>query len=120
MTTPTTPPELPAAHRGSLRATVQRLWPFFSASKGGWALAIAATVLGSATEPMVPALLKPLLDRGFKNGGELEIWLVPVFLMLLFGARGLTAFVAQFGLARVTNLGLQKLREAMFDKLLSA
>jgi subfamily B ATP-binding cassette protein MsbA len=69
---------------------------------------------------MVPALLKPLLDRGFKAGGELEVWLVPVFLMLLFGARGLTAFVAQFGLARVTNLGLQKLREAMFDKLLSA
>jgi len=111
---------LPAARRGSLRASFQRLWPFFSASKGGWALAIAATVLGSATEPMVPALLKPLLDRGFKAGGELEVWLVPVFLMLLFGARGLTAFVAQFGLARVTNLGLQKLREAMFDKLLSA
>ena len=83
-------------------------------------MAIAATVLGSATEPMVPALLKPLLDRGFKAGGELDIWLVPVFLMLLFGARGLTAFVAQFGLARVTNLGLQKLREAMFEKLLSA
>ena len=83
-------------------------------------MAVAATVLGSATEPMVPALLKPLLDRGFKAGGELDIWLVPVFLMLLFGARGLTAFVAQFGLARVTNLGLQKLREAMFEKLLSA
>ena len=99
---------------------MRRLWPFFSASKGGWALAIAATVLGSATEPMVPALLKPLLDRGFKAGGELEVWLVPFFLMLLFGARGLTAFVAQYGLARVTNLGLQKLREAMFDKLLSA
>jgi ATP-binding cassette, subfamily B, bacterial MsbA len=83
-------------------------------------VAIAATVLGSATEPMVPALLKPLLDRGFKADGNLDIWLVPFFLMLLFGARGLTAFVAQFGLARVTNLGLQKLRAAMFDKLLSA
>ena len=83
-------------------------------------MAIAATVLGSATEPMVPALLKPLLDRGFKADGNLDIWLVPFFLMLLFGARGLTAFVAQFGLARVTNLGLQKLRAAMFDKLLSA
>jgi subfamily B ATP-binding cassette protein MsbA len=119
--TPTsTPPELPKVHRASLRASLQRIWPYFSASKGGWALAIAATVLGSATEPMVPALLKPLLDRGFKAGGELEIWLVPFFLMLLFGARGLTAFLAQYGLARVTNLGLQKLREAMFEKLLHA
>ena len=76
--------------------------------------------MASATEPMVPALLKPLLDRGFQTGGELSLWQVPVFLMLLFGVRGLAGFLAQFGLARVTNLGLQKLREAMFEKLLSA
>ena len=111
---------MPGPAPRNLRASFTRLWPYFSASKGGWILAIVATVLASATEPMVPALLKPLLDRGFKAGGQLDIWLVPLFLMLLFGARGLTAFVAQFGLARVTNLGLQKLREAMFDKLLSA
>jgi subfamily B ATP-binding cassette protein MsbA len=41
-------------------------------------------------------------------------------LMLLFGIRGLAGFLAQFSLARVTNVGLQKLREAMFDKLLRA
>ena len=76
--------------------------------------------MASATEPMVPALLKPLLDRGFQSGGDLSLWQVPVFLMLLFGVRGLAGFLAQFGLARVTNLGLQKLREAMFEKLLSA
>jgi subfamily B ATP-binding cassette protein MsbA len=69
---------------------------------------------------MVPALLKPLLDRGFQPGGELSIWQVPVFLMLLFGVRGLAGFMAQYGLAKVTNIGLQKLRESMFDKLLSA
>jgi len=79
-----------------------------------------ATLLASATEPMVPALLKPLLDRGFQPGGELSIWQVPVFLMLLFGVRGLAGFFAQYGLAKVTNVGLQKLREAMFDKLLRA
>ncbi len=104
----------------TLGASVKRLWPYFSESRGGWFLAISATVLASATEPMVPALLKPLLDRGFQSNGELQIWLVPVFLMLLFGTRGLAAFVAQFGLARVTNRGLQKLREALFDKLLRA
>ena len=69
---------------------------------------------------MVPALLKPLLDRGFQPGGDLSVWQVPVFLMLLFGVRGLAGFLAQLGLARVTNIGLQQLREAMFDKLLSA
>jgi subfamily B ATP-binding cassette protein MsbA len=110
----------PTAKKRTLPESVARLWPYFSSSKSGWFLAIVATLLASATEPMVPALLKPLLDRGFQPGGELSIWQVPVFLMLLFGVRGLAGFLAQFGLARVTNLGLQKLREAMFDKLLSA
>ena len=108
------------AKKRSIPDSVARLWPYFSSSKSGWILAIIATLLASATEPMVPALLKPLLDRGFQPGGELNIWQVPVFLMLLFGVRGLAGFLAQFGLARVTNVGLQKLREAMFDKLLSA
>ncbi len=104
----------------SFSASVRRLWPYFSSSKSGWILAIAATLMASATEPMVPALLKPLLDHGFKTDGALNIWHVPVALMLLFSVRGLAGFLAQFGLARVTNLGLQKLREAMFDKILSA
>ncbi|MFB0900005.1 MAG: lipid A export permease/ATP-binding protein MsbA [Polaromonas sp.] len=110
----------PTAKKRTIPGSVRRLWSYFSSSKSGWILAIIATLLASATEPMVPALLKPLLDRGFQPGGELNIWQVPVFLMLLFGVRGLAGFLAQYGLAKVTNVGLQKLREAMFDKLLSA
>ena len=82
-------------------------------------MAIAATFAASATEPFIPALLKPLLDRGFQKG-SLELWMVPVALMLLFTVRGLSGFVAQYALAQVTNDGLQALRKAMFDKLLSA
>jgi subfamily B ATP-binding cassette protein MsbA len=108
---PATAPAPPTTvHKRTLPESVVRLWPYFSSSKSGWILAIVATLMASATEPMVPALLKPLLDRGFKSGGELSLWQVPVFLMLLFGVRGLAGFLAQFGLARVTNLGLQKLR----------
>ena len=110
-----------AASGGHLRTwqRLTRVWPYFSASRGGWALAIGATFIASATEPFVPALLKPLLDRGFQKG-SLELWMVPVALILLFAIRGLSGFVAQYALARVTNDGLQALRKAMFDKLLSA
>ncbi len=82
-------------------------------------MTIAATFVASATEPFIPAMLKPLLDRGFQKG-SLELWMVPVALMLLFTVRGLSGFVAQYALAQVTNDGLQALRKAMFDKLLSA
>ena len=98
-----------------------RVWPYFNTarSRSAWAVAIGATVVASATEPFVPALLKPLLDRGFQKGA-LDLWMVPVSLLLLFAIRGLSGFVAQYALAQVTNEGLQQLRRAMFDKLLSA
>ena len=96
-----------------------RVWPFFSQSRRAWVIAILATIAASATEPFIPALLKPLLDRGFQNG-TLDLWQVPAALMLLFTIRGLSGFVAQYALAQVTNDGLQKLRKAMFDKLLTA
>ncbi len=96
-----------------------RVWPYFSASRAGWALAIVATLVASATEPFIPALLRPLLDKGFQQGG-LQLWMVPVTLMTLFTLRGLAGFLAQFALAKVTNDGLLQLRKAMFGKLLSA
>ena len=96
-----------------------RVWPYFSHSRGAWAVAIVATVIASATEPFIPALMKPLLDRGFQ-AGSLSLWVVPASLMLLFTVRGLAGFIAQYAVAQVTNVGLQLLRQAMFDKLLTA
>ena len=96
-----------------------RVWPYFSRSRRAWVVAIFATILASATEPLIPALMKPLLDRGFQ-AGSFNLWLVPLALMLLFTVRGLSGFVAQYALAQVTNDGLQKLRRVMFNKLLTA
>lgn len=105
--------------KATLWRRLLRVWPYFSGSRAGWALAIAATIAASATEPFVPALLKPLLDRGFQKGA-LDLWLVPVSLILLFTVRGVAGFLAQYALAKVTNEGLQSLRRAMFGKLLSS
>lgn len=103
----------------SVRQRLRRVWPYFSKAKSSWAIAVTATVVASATEPFIPALLKPLLDRGFQQG-SFNLWLVPLSLMLLFTVRGLSGFIAQFALAKVTNDGLQAMRTAMFGKLLSA
>jgi subfamily B ATP-binding cassette protein MsbA len=107
------------ALKQSLLQRLARVWPYFSGSRAGWALAIGSTIVASATEPFVPALLKPLLDRGFQQG-SFSLWLVPVTLMLLFIIRGLSGFLAQYALAKVTNDGLLELRRAMFGKLLNA
>ena len=98
---------------------LRRIWPYFSQSPSAWAIAVGATVVASATEPLVPALLQPLLDKGFRKGG-IDIWMVPVSLLLLFGVRGFAGFLAQIALAKVTNVGLLELRKAMFRKLMTA
>lgn len=110
---PAAPPPLPMGTR------LRRIRPYFSHPASAWILAIGATLVGAATEPLIPALLQPLLDKGFRKG-DLAIWMVPVALLLLFGVRGFAGFVAEIALAKVTNLGLLKLRKAMFNKLLTA
>ena len=100
-------------------ATLRWLAPYFGRARGAWALAAAATVVASGTEPLVPALLKPLLDRGFQPGG-IALWMVPATLLLLFAVRGTAGFLADIALAKITQDGLLALRKDMFARLLDA
>ena len=34
---------------------MRRLWPYFGKQRGAWALAILATLVAAATEPLIPA-----------------------------------------------------------------
>jgi subfamily B ATP-binding cassette protein MsbA len=95
------------------------LAPYFASSARFWTVAAVATVVSSALEPLVPALLKPLLDRGFAGPG-LPLWLVPATLLLLFAVRGLAGFIADLALARITQDGLLRMRNDMFDRVLDA
>ena len=103
----------------SLYQRLKRVAPWFSGHPGILVLAIAGILVGSATEPAIPALMKPLLDKGFQQG-ELSLWKVPVVLMLLFGVRGFAGFVANYCLARVTHASLETLRQRLFEKLMRA
>lgn len=107
------------APQGSLLQRLRRLRPYFGHLPGTWALVAAGALVGAATEPLIPALLKPLLDRGFQQG-TLEIWTVPVALLSLFAVRGLAGYVSQVGLTKITNHSLLLMRRAMFDKILGA
>ena len=115
---PLTPTENQAVH-APLPQRLARLATYFGPQRGVWAIALLASLVAAATEPMIPALLKALLDEGFSSG-KLPLWLVPVALMGLFGLRGVAHFVGQYALARIANDGMQALRKAMFERLLDA
>jgi len=102
-----------------LKQRLARIAPFFTASRWGFVLAIAGSLVGAATEPMVPQLLKAILDRGFEAGG-LPLWSVPAAILGLFAIRGAAGFVAQYGLAWTANRGVERMRLALFERLLDA
>jgi len=99
---------------------VRWLMPFFGGSRRFWIVAAICTAISSGLEPLVPALLKPLIDRGFRTDDPLQLWLVPTALMLLFAVRGVAGFLADLALARISQDGLIALRSAMFTRLLDA
>lgn len=109
----------PTAPSDSLLQRLKRVAPWFAGHHKLLALAVLGILIGSATEPAIPALMKPLLDKGFQQG-DMELWKVPVVLMLLFGVRGFAGFVASYCLARVTQASLEKLRQRLFQKLMQA
>ncbi len=103
----------------SISERLFRIAPYLKNGRRALALAGLGALVGAATEPMIPALLQPLLDKGFTSR-DLPLWSIPLALVLLFAVRGLAGFVAQYGLARAAQDGVLQLRQAMFERLLRA
>jgi ATP-binding cassette, subfamily B, bacterial MsbA len=80
---------------------------------------VVAVLTGALTEPLIPALMKPLLDRGFQ-AGKLALWIVPVALLGLFAVRGIAGFCAHYSLAAMSNRTMLNLRKNLFEVLQTA
>ncbi len=103
----------------TLMQRLARLAPYLRSSRRGLVGAALGAAIGAATEPAIPELLRPLLDKGF-TGRSLPLWLVPLAIITLFVIRGAAGFVAQYGLAWTANRAVLQIREAMFSRLLDA
>ncbi|MCA0244216.1 MAG: lipid A export permease/ATP-binding protein MsbA [Proteobacteria bacterium] len=103
----------------SITQRLARIAPYLKSGRRALALAGLGAVVGASTEPMIPALLQPLLDQGF-TARALPLWSIPLALIALFFVRGLAGFVAQYGLASAAQNGVLQLRQDMFERLLRA
>ena len=100
----------------TLRHRLQRILPYFRPSWRFALLAVVASLAAALTEPLIPALFKPLLDKGFNPDG-FQLWIIPVAVLGLFFVRGLAHFVGQYALARIVNDGVQRLRNVQFERM---
>lgn len=76
---------------------------------------VVAMVVTASTEPLFPALMKPMLDGKFSEGGRL--WYVPVAIVCIFLVRGVLSFVSDYAMAWISYRVVQDLRNAMFARL---
>jgi len=109
---------MPAA-TAPLSRRLARIAPYFKTGRAGLAVAFIGSLIGSATEPVLPLLMKPLLDKGFQAGG-IPLWLVPLVIVGLFALRGAAGWVAQYALSWTANRGVLEMRRAMFEHLMTA
>ncbi|MDP3226697.1 MAG: lipid A export permease/ATP-binding protein MsbA [Acidovorax sp.] len=112
-------PSPAATPPSSLATRLRRLSVYFGNQRMAWSLAVVATLVGAITEPLIPALLQPLLDKGFTQG-TLPLWAVPLAILGVFFVRGIAQFVGQYALARIANEGMLALRKALFERVLAA
>jgi subfamily B ATP-binding cassette protein MsbA len=82
-------------------------------------VAIVAMVVTAATEPALPALMKPLLDAGFSAGKPQVAPIVFAGAILgLFLLRGVLTFASYYCLTWVANRMVLDLRNSMFARLI--
>ncbi len=95
-----------------------RLLRYVSPYRGVFALALLGMVIVAATQPVLPAMVKPLLDGTFVEKDKTLITWAPVAIIALFVVRGLGEYMAQYSINWVGNRLVQDLRNVMFRKLL--
>jgi subfamily B ATP-binding cassette protein MsbA len=97
-----------------LRRLAQMLMPY----RGRLALAFLGMILTAASEPMFPAVMKVILDRGFVGRLPFSLWAVPLAVIGIFILRGSSTFMTSYMMTWVTTRLLNNLRQQIFTRIL--
>ena len=80
---------------------------------------VIAMILLAATEPLLPALLKPILDGSFVGKDPESIRIMPFLLIIIFIIRGSASFVSSVAIQWVSTRLVMDLRTGMFDRIIT-
>ncbi|NIF55422.1 MULTISPECIES: lipid A export permease/ATP-binding protein MsbA [Burkholderiaceae] len=116
---PTLSKPMGSGDASSPAVVMRRLWPFIKPLLWVVVGAIVAMAVSAGTDAAIPALLKPLLDKGFGSHAiDKTKWLVPVAVIGLALIRGVSQYASGYLLAYVSNKILLELRLKMFDRMI--
>lgn len=84
-----------------------------------FALAVLGMVGIAGTEPVFPAIMKFLLDRGFHTDDARMVWLIPTGIVSLFVVRSLLVYLSGYLMMWISSRIVTDLRRALFTKLIT-
>lgn len=82
-------------------------------------IAIFGMIITALSDPALSAIMKPILDGGFIERDQSVINLLPLGLFSIFFIRSIGIFLTIFYMAKVGRTLVYRLREMMFNKILS-
>ncbi len=103
----------------SSRALYLRLLGYLKPYWKIFALAVLGMICTAATEPVFPAIMKYLLDKGFNTPDRRLVWLIPLGIVLLFIARGILSFCTSYLMTWISTRLIIDLRRELFGKILT-
>lgn len=106
---------MPPTNRSLYLRLLSYVRPYWKA----FALAVVGMVATAATEPVFPAIMKYLLDQGFRTDDPRLVWLIPVGIVLLFVVRSIFVYLTGYLMMWISSRVVTDLRRAMFAKLIT-
>jgi subfamily B ATP-binding cassette protein MsbA len=94
-----------------------RLLSYVKPYRKAFALAVVGMIGTAATEPVFPAIMKYLLDKGFETPDDRLVWLIPVGIVLLFLVRSAFVYCTGYLMMWISSRVVTDIRRAMFSKL---
>lgn len=102
----------------SNRDLYARLLSYVRPYSKAFALAVVGMVGTAATEPVFPAIMKYLLDNGFKTQDPRMVWLIPAGIVSLFLLRSVFVYCTGYLMMWISSRLVTDLRRDLFAKLL--
>ena len=92
-----------------------RLLGYVRPYRKAFVLSAICMIISATTEPLFPAMMKPMTEGKFTQDGKL--WLVPAIIVGIFVIKGVLSFISDYTMAWVANHVVQDMRNAMFARL---
>ena len=81
------------------------------------AITIAALLVTAAMTPLLPALLKDVVDESLIAKNEESILMIPLLIMLIFMIRGFAEYVSKVAGEWIAHKAIQDIRSQLFAKI---